>query len=66
MANVIKKNRQLSCRDIGGDCDFVAQAETEEEVMELGLDHGCFIHDLCEVSPEAESRIRSLIRDVWV
>ena len=65
MANIIKKSRQLSCRDIEGDCDFVAQAETEEEVMKLGLDHRCFIHNLCEVSPEAESRIRSFIREVW-
>ncbi len=55
VANKIGKKRQLSCRDIGGSCDFVAQAETEEEVMELGLHHGCFIHNLCNFSPEIES-----------
>ncbi len=65
MVNKIEKKGQLCCRDIGGDCDFVAQAETEEEVLELGLDHACLIHDLCEISPEAKSGIRSLIMEVW-
>ncbi len=65
MARAIKKYKQLSCREMGGDCDYLAQAETEEQVMELSVDHGCFVHDHCDISPDAEERIRSLIRDVW-
>jgi predicted small metal-binding protein len=65
MAEKIKKFKQLSCRYVGGNCHFVAQAETEEKVIELTFDHGCTTHNICEVSPETERNMRSLIMDVW-
>lgn len=66
MASYLKKFKQLNCRYVGADCNFVAQAKTEEKVMELAFAHGCIIHDICDVSPGTERRMRSLIRDVWV
>ena len=29
----------LACKDFGVDCDFVAQGETEEEVLKKGAEH---------------------------
>ena len=34
----------LSCRDIGHDCDFVATAETEEQVRRLLYAHAARAH----------------------
>lgn len=31
--------KTLACRDVGIDCDFVAEGMTEEEVMQDGAQH---------------------------
>ncbi|MFA6426862.1 MAG: DUF1059 domain-containing protein [Candidatus Magasanikbacteria bacterium] len=31
--------KTLSCKSMGIDCDFVAEAETDEEVIKKGLEH---------------------------
>ena len=41
MAYHNKLYKQLSCRDVGADCDFTVRAKTEEEVLEYGYDHTC-------------------------
>ncbi len=56
--------KQLSCRDFGVDCDFVARGKTEEEVMRIGSEHGCKAHGKCEFTPEEKQRAKSLIRNV--
>ncbi len=33
------KMKTLSDRDLGIDCDFVARADTEDEVIKLATDH---------------------------
>ncbi len=61
------RTKQLNCRDAGGSCDFVAQGQTEDDVLEAALDHICQNHEICEViSLETENRWRSLIKNVWV
>lgn len=40
------RTKQLNFRDVGGICDFVAQAQTEEEVLEIALDHICLAHEI--------------------
>ncbi len=66
MESIIKKYKQLSCRDAGGSCDFLAQAKTEEQVVEIAANHRCTSHGICRVSPENETRIKSLIRSTWI
>ncbi len=56
--------KQISCRDFGVDCDFVARGETEEEVMRKGSEHGCKVHGYCDIKPEDRKKAKSLIRDV--
>lgn len=60
-----KEYQELSCRDTGADCDFLVRAETAEEVISLTSEHGCRVHHLCEITPEARDRMISMIRSVW-
>jgi len=58
--------KELSCRDVMGDCGFLVRAETEDEAMIVASGHGCRVHGKCKISPDTERTIRSLIRDVSV
>jgi len=60
-----KEYRELSCRDTGADCDFMVRAETPEEVISLASEHGCRVHNICEITPEARDQMKSLMRSVW-
>jgi len=60
-----KEYKELSCRDTGADCDFLVRAETAEEAISVASEHGCRIHNVCEITPEARDRMYSLTRSVW-
>jgi len=36
----------LICRETGFDCDYVIEAETEEEILSKGADHAIKVHGL--------------------
>jgi len=59
-----KECSQLSCREAGADCDFLIRAETKDEVLNLGGQHACQVHNLCEVTPEMKTKILERIRFV--
>ncbi len=61
-----KLYKQLSCRDFRPDCDFKAQANTEEELMKKCEEHACSVHSRCESSPRGREKMRSRMKDVWV
>jgi AhpD family alkylhydroperoxidase len=52
---------ELSCRDVGVDCDFVARGRTEEEIFEKAAEHGRKEHDMKEISPELLEKARAAI-----
>jgi len=56
--------KRLSCRDAGVDCDFVACADTEEELMQRTADHARTDHNMSEIPKEVHDKVRSAIRDV--
>jgi predicted small metal-binding protein len=56
--------KSLSCRDEGADCDFVACADTEEEVMQKAADHARSDHNMKEIPKEMYDKARSIMRDV--
>ncbi len=60
-----KEYKQLSCRDAGGDCDFMVRAETEDEVMSLAGEHACRVHNMCEMTPELKSKTQASTTSVW-
>ena len=59
-----KEYKQLSCRDFGAECDFMARAETEEEVMKYGYEHSCSVHSKCGISSETYKKMKSHIKNV--
>ena len=54
--------KRVSCRDVGTDCDFVACAKTEDEVLSIGAEHAR-THHMTEISKEMQDKVRSAIRD---
>ncbi len=53
----------LRCRDVGADCDFVARAGTEEEILKKAAEHARTAHNMKEIPEALLARVRSLIRD---
>lgn len=53
----------LRCRDVGMDCDFVARAETEEEILKQAAEHVQTVHNMKEIPEELVEKVRAAIRD---
>jgi len=60
----MKEYKELTCRDVGVDCDFTARAETIEEVIAQCVDHAKNKHDMKGFGPELYAKMRSNIRNV--
>ena len=55
--------KEMRCADVGMDCDFVARAESTEELMGQVAAHAAEAHGITEVSDELAAQVQSLIRD---
>ena len=53
----------LRCQDVGMECDFVAQAETEEEILQHAAAHARTVHNMQEIPAEVLTAVRAAIRD---
>jgi predicted small metal-binding protein len=56
---------KLACRDLGTDCPYVAQGETEDEVMADGARHGKEVHSYTDEQlndPEMINKIKAAIK----
>jgi len=53
----------IRCRDVGVDCDFVARAETEQEILQQCAEHARGEHGIEEIPPELAARVQGAIRD---
>ena len=47
-----KEYKELGCRDLGADCDFLVRSEKEDEVMTLVSEHVCRVHGRCKITPD--------------
>ncbi len=56
--------KSISCADAGKDCRWSATAETEERLMGKVAYHIKLEHKEIELTPEAISNIRSLIKEI--
>jgi len=56
--------KEVRCKDAGVDCDFVAQAETEQELMKKVAQHAREKHGMTQVTPEMAAKVKKIIRDV--
>jgi len=55
--------KTLTSRDVGVDCDFVAQGETEQKVMDKATQHARQDHGFADIPPELEDKVRAAIHD---
>ncbi|QNI32188.1 DUF1059 domain-containing protein [Alloacidobacterium dinghuense] len=53
----------LTCRDVGVDCDFVAQGASAEEVMEKAAQHARKDHGFTDIPPELMEKVKAAIHD---
>jgi predicted small metal-binding protein len=53
----------LRCRDVGMDCDFVARADSEEELLKKAAEHAAKTHNMKEIPAEVLSKVRAAIRN---
>ena len=57
--------KTITCREVGFDCDTITEGETENEVMQRGIEHAMEVHGLKEdeCTPEVKEKIRGLVRN---
>ena len=53
----------LRCRDVGMDCDFVARADSEEELLKKAAEHAATTHDMKEIPEAVLAKVRAAIRN---
>lgn len=54
--------RKLHCRDVGFDCPYVVEAETDEEVLAQAARHAAEAHGVV-VTEKVAAQVRGLIHD---
>ena len=59
-----REYKQLSCRDLGAECDFLVRSEKEDEVMSLVSEHACRIHNKCEITPELKDKMQVSMKSI--
>ncbi len=64
MAEERKERVQLTCRDAGVDCDFVAEGESVEEIIAACAEHAETMHGMISFPPELWVKMRSRVRTV--
>jgi predicted small metal-binding protein len=57
-------SKVLRCRDVGMDCDFVVQADTEEEILQHAAAHARMVHDMQEIPAEVMTAVRAAVREI--
>ena len=55
--------KEMKCADVGMDCDFVAQADTVEDLMGKVVAHAQEVHGVSEISPDLQAKVAAAIHD---
>jgi len=56
--------KEIRCRDAGVDCDFVARAESFDELMKKVKEHAQKDHGYKDIPPEMIEKVKKLVHDV--
>jgi len=56
--------KQLTCKDIGVDCDVVFTGQTEEEIMAQAAAHAASEHNLPAIPATIDQKCRAAIKDI--
>ena len=55
--------KEIRCKDVGVDCDFVVTGETEEEIMKKAAEHAKKAHGMNGIPQELVQKVRAAIHD---
>ena len=56
--------KELRCRDVGADCEYVIRGKTEEEIFGRVSEHAKTVHNMKEIPKELMEKARGAIRSV--
>ncbi len=59
-----REYKEMGCQNLGMDCDFLARAEKEEEVMSLVSEHICRVHSACYLTPDFKEKMQGAMKHV--
>lgn len=54
----------MKCREVGLDCNFIARADIEEEILDQVAAHANTTHGVQDIPEDVVARVRGVIRDV--
>jgi predicted small metal-binding protein len=54
--------RHFACGAVVPDCDFVASAATEEELMRQVTEHAAKAHGITAITPELAAKVKAAIK----
>ncbi len=55
--------KTFACKDIGLECDFKADAESEEELMQKIAEHAKAAHDMEQIDEGTMEKVKAAIKD---
>ena len=53
----------MECSDLFPGCEFTAEAETEEEVLQKAAEHAAAAHGITELTDDIVAKVKGCIRD---
>ena len=56
--------KEIRCADVGLDCDFVARANSTDELLMRVVRHAEEVHGIHEITPDLHEKVTSVIREV--
>lgn len=56
--------KELRCRDVGADCDYVIRGKTEDEIFKKAAEHVKTVHSMKEIPRELMEKARAAIRSM--
>ncbi len=56
--------KEMKCRDVGFDCDYVAKGDTEGDILKQVAEHATAAHPTATITPEVVEKVKSVIHDV--
>jgi predicted small metal-binding protein len=53
--------KELHCKDVGPDCDYVIRGKTEDEIFARAAEHAKAVHHMDKIPPELIEKARAAI-----
>lgn len=55
--------KSIKCGDLFPGCDFHAEAESEDALLQMAAEHAASVHNVTELTDEIVAKVKGCIRD---